>query len=184
MSKSLGNVVNPIEIIEGGRDLKKQPAYGADVLRLWVASVDYSGDVCIGDNIVKQTFESYRKLRNTARYLLGNLADFQPKEHSVLYDKLPSLDKWMLGRLAAVLKEVNNAYGEYQFYRATQELIKFSTVDLSNFYLDIAKDRLYISDVDDFRRRSCQTVLHMCLEGFAKVCLEAFEFRLIILCAK
>ncbi len=97
MSKSLGNVVNPIEIIEGGRDLKKQPAYGADVLRLWVASVDYSGDVCIGDNIVEQTFESYRKLRNMARYLLGNLADFQPKEHSVLYDKLPSLDKRMLG---------------------------------------------------------------------------------------
>lgn len=174
MSKSLGNVINPTEIIEGGRDLKKQPAYGADVLRLWVASVDYSGDVCIGDNIVKQTFEAYRKLRNTARYLLGNLADFQPSLHAVSYDSLPSLDKWMLGRLAAVLKEVNNAYSEYQFYRATQELIKFSTVDLSNFYLDIAKDRLYISDVDDFRRRSCQTVLHMCLEGFAKVWKSRF----------
>jgi len=168
MSKSLGNVVNPLEVIDGGNNQKVDPAYGADVLRLWVASVDYTGDVCIGKNIVKQTFESYRKMRNTARYLIGNLADFKPESNAVAYDDLPSMDKWMLGKLSSVLKEVDSALDEYQFNRATQELLRFATAELSNFYLDVAKDRLYISAIDDPRRRSCQTVLHACLEGFAK----------------
>mmetsp|Transcript_7783 Transcript_7783/g.11199 ORF Transcript_7783/g.11199 Transcript_7783/m.11199 type:complete len:1048 (-) Transcript_7783:38-3181(-) len=172
MSKSLGNVVNPLMVIEGGNNKKKDPAYGADVLRLWVASVDYSGDVCIGSNIIKQTFESYRKLRNTARYMIGNLADFvpegQPGSNAIPYDDLPSLDKWMLGRLAATLKEVDEATDDYQFSRATNDLLKFATADLSNFYLDVAKDRLYISSMNDVRRRSCQTVIHACLEGLAK----------------
>ena len=172
MSKSLGNVVNPMEVIEGGNNKKLDPAYGADVLRLWVASLDYSGDVCIGKNIIKQTFESYRKLRNTARYLIGNLADFVPADqdgsNAVPYDDLPSLDKWMLGRLSAVLKEVDEAMDSFQFQRAIQELLRFASADLSNFYLDVAKDRLYISGVDDVRRRSCQTVIHAVLEGFAK----------------
>ena len=168
MSKSLGNVVNPLSVIEGGNNKKQDPAYGADVLRLWVASVDYAGDVRVGSNIIKQTFESYRKLRNTARYLIGNLDDFDPEKDSVPYDELPSMDKWMLGTLSTVLKEVDDAMSQYQFSRATQELLRFSTSDLSNFYLDVAKDRLYISAVDDARRRSCQTVLHSLLEGFAK----------------
>jgi isoleucyl-tRNA synthetase len=168
MSKSLGNVVNPMEIIEGGNNKKKQPAYGVDVLRLWVASVDYAGDVCIGDGIMKQTFDSYRKLRNTARYLIGNLADFNPEEHTVPYEDLPSLDKYMLGRLSSMLKAVHEAYDEYQFYKATQELLKFANNDMSSFYLDVAKDRLYTSAKDDFRRRSCQTVLEQCLIGLAK----------------
>ena len=172
MSKSLGNVVDPMKVINGGNNKKTEPAYGADVLRLWVANCDYSGDVCIGDNIIKQTFESYRKLRNTARYLIGNLADFvpanQPNSNAVAYDDLPSLDKWMLGRLSSVLKDVNEAMDEFHFQRATQELFRFASADLSNFYLDVAKDRLYISAVDDARRRSCQTVLQKCLEGFAK----------------
>jgi isoleucyl-tRNA synthetase len=172
MSKSIGNVIDPLKIIEGGNNKKLEPAYGVDVLRLWVASVDYTGDVCIGNNIIKQTFESYRKLRNTARYLIGNMFDFipegQPGSTAVPYDELPSLDKWMLGRLSAVLKEVDEAGDAYQFSRGTQELIRFVTADLSNFYLDVAKDRLYISAIDDKRRRSCQTVLHACLEGLAK----------------
>ena len=168
MSKSLGNVVNPNLIIQGGNNRKLEPAYGADVLRLWAASVDYSGDVGIGNNIIKQTFESYRKLRNTARYLIGNLADYVPADHAVPYEDLPSLDKWILGRLGSVLTEVDEALEEFQFNRATQELLRFCSADLSNFYLDIAKDRLYISAADDPRRRSCQTVLHSCLLGFAK----------------
>jgi len=172
MSKSLGNVVNPLQVIEGGNNKKLEPAYGADVLRLWAASVDYSGDVSIGANIIKQTFESYRKLRNTARYIIGNLADFVPEgqegSNAVPYDELPSMDKWMLGRLSAVLREVDDAMNEYQFNRATQELLRFATADLSNFYLDVAKDRLYISGITDVRRRSCQTVLHAVLEGFTK----------------
>merc|ERR1712157_343723 len=103
MSKSLGNVVDPLQVIEGGNNKKLEPAYGADVLRLWVASVDYSGDVGIGPNIIKQTFESYRKLRNTARYLVGNLADYDPVKDVVPYDDLPSMDKWMLGTMSRVL---------------------------------------------------------------------------------
>jgi len=172
MSKSLGNVISPMMMIEGGNNKKQQPAYGIDPLRLWVASVDYSGDVCIGDNIMKQTFESYRKLRNTARYLIGNLADYVPDgqegSNAVPYDDLPSLDKWMLGRLSSTLREVNESYDEYQFYRAMQALLRFTSADLSNFYLDVAKDRLYTSAFDDARRRSCQTVLHACLEGLTK----------------
>lgn len=170
MSKSLGNVVDPLLVIEGGNNKKLQPAYGVDVLRLWVASVDYSSDVCIGDNLIKQTFESYRKLRNTAKYMIGNLSEFKPgvEGDAVLYDDLPSLDKWMLGRLSATIKEVQSAYDDYQFSRATNELLRFATSDLSNFYLDVAKDRLYISSTDDFRRRSCQTVIQACLEGLSK----------------
>jgi isoleucyl-tRNA synthetase len=172
MSKSVGNVVDPKQIIEGGNNKKLQPAYGADVLRLWVANSDYSGDVLIGDNIIKQTFEIYRKLRNTARYMIGNVADFVPVgqtgSNAVVYDDLPSLDRWMLGRLSQVLKTVDEAMDQYQFQRAIQEVLRFATADLSNFYLDVAKDRLYISAIDDQRRRSCQTVLHACLEGFAR----------------
>jgi isoleucyl-tRNA synthetase len=172
MSKSLGNVVDPLKVIEGGNNKKQDPAYGADVLRLWVANSDYSGDVLIGDNIIKQTFDSYRKLRNTARYLIGNMADFVPSgstdSNAVAYDDLPSMDKWMLGRLSAVLRTVNEAMDDFQYQRAIQELLRFASTDLSNFYLDVAKDRLYISAMDDARRRSCQTVLYACLEGFTK----------------
>ncbi|KAL7566625.1 hypothetical protein ACA910_003462 [Epithemia clementina (nom. ined.)] len=168
MSKSLGNVVDPRKVIEGGNNKKTEPAYGADVLRLWVANSDYSSDVLIGDNIIRQTFDSYRKLRNTARYLIGNLGDFTPETTTVPYEELPSLDKYMLGQLSHTLNTVNEAMGQYQFQRAVQEILRFATADLSNFYLDVAKDRLYISGIDDARRRSCQTVIHACLEGFAK----------------
>lgn len=172
MSKSIGNVIDPMTVIEGGNNKKKEPAYGADILRLWVANSDYSGDVCIGENIIKQTFESYRKLRNTARYMIGTLSDFvppgKPNSSAIAYNDLPSMDKWMLGRLSSVLKSVSDAMDQYQFQRAIQEILRFASSDLSNFYLDVAKDRLYISSMDDFRRRSCQTVIHACLEGFAK----------------
>eukprot|EP00522_Entomoneis_paludosa_P005428 CAMPEP_0172473536 /NCGR_PEP_ID=MMETSP1065-20121228/68904_1 /TAXON_ID=265537 /ORGANISM="Amphiprora paludosa, Strain CCMP125" /LENGTH=1071 /DNA_ID=CAMNT_0013231711 /DNA_START=96 /DNA_END=3311 /DNA_ORIENTATION=- len=172
MSKSLGNVVDPLKVIEGGNNKKKDPAYGADVLRLWVANSDYSSDVLIGDNIIKQTFDSYRKLRNTARYMIGTLSDFAPpsseKTTAVPYDDLPSLDKYMLGRLTHTLTSVNEYMEKYQFQRAAQEILRFTSSDLSNFYLHVAKDRLYISGIDDIRRRSCQTVIYSCLEGFAK----------------
>jgi isoleucyl-tRNA synthetase len=164
MSKSLGNVVDPKKIIEGGGNQKKEPAYGADTLRLWISSVDYSGDVCIGGNIMKQQSDSYRKLRNTLRYLVGNLADFNPINNAVPIDQLPSLDRYMLGELSRITSEIEEAYDEYQFYKANQVLFNFANLDLSSFYLDIAKDRLYISARDDFRRRSCQTVLQTLLE--------------------
>ena len=118
MSKSLGNVIDPRRVIDGGPNLKKEPAYGADVLRLWVASVNYAADVCIGPSIIKQTFEAYRKLRNTARYMLGNLHDFNPSEHAVPYDELPALDRYTLGLVTEAVAEAKAGYDEFQFARA------------------------------------------------------------------
>ena len=168
MSKSKGNGIAPELIIEGGNNKKQEPAYGADVLRLWVASVDYSSDVRIGKNIIKQTSDMYRKVRNTARFLLGNLHDFDPKKDAVAYADLPELDKYMLHRMTEVFAEVTEAYESYQFFRFFQAIQNFCVVDLSNFYLDIAKDRLYISSLNSFRRRSCQTVLSIAIENIAK----------------
>ncbi|MDI9636111.1 isoleucine--tRNA ligase [Oscillatoria amoena NRMC-F 0135] len=168
MSKSLGNVVDPMAIIEGGSNQKTDPAYGADVLRLWVSSVDYSSDVLIGQNIIKQLGDVYRKIRNTARFLLGNLDDFDPAKDAVPYEELPDLDKYMLHRITEVFGEVTEAFESYQFFRFFQTVQNFCAIDLSNFYLDIAKDRLYISAVNAQRRRSCQTVLAIALETLAK----------------
>ena len=167
MSKSLGNVVDPNFIIEGGSNQKQNPAYGADTLRMWVSGVDYSGDVCVGSNIMKQVSESYRKLRNTMRYLLGSLSDFEPATDAVPYEQLPSLDKYILGLLSGTVNEVEQAFNEYQFFKATQALVSFASTDLSSFYLDAAKDRLYISSQGDFRRRSAQTVLAYLMEQLA-----------------
>jgi isoleucyl-tRNA synthetase len=168
MSKSLGNVVDPAVVIDGGKDAKKEPAYGADVLRLWVSSVDYSADVPIGQTILKQMADVYRKIRNTARFLLGNLHDFDPAEHAVFYEDMPELDRYMLHRITEVFGEVTEAFDTYQFFRFFQTVQNFCVVDLSNFYLDIAKDRLYISATDAPRRRSCQTVLAIALENLAR----------------
>ncbi len=168
MSKSKGNGIAPELIIEGGNNQKQEPAYGADVLRLWVSSVDYTSDVRVGKNIIKQTSDMYRKVRNTARFLLGNLHDFDPKKDAVSYADLPELDKYMLHRMTEVFAEVTEAYESYQFFRFFQAIQNFCVVDLSNFYLDIAKDRLYISSLDSFRRRSCQTVLSIAIENIAK----------------
>jgi len=168
MSKSLGNVVDPDIAINGGKNQKQDPPYGADVLRLWVSSVDYANDVPLGKNILKQMSDVYRKIRNTARFLLGNLHDFNPETDSIDYDKLPELDRYILHRTCEVMDEITAAFDSYQFFRFFQTVQNFCVVDLSNFYLDIAKDRLYISAADAFRRRSCQTVLAIVLENLAK----------------
>jgi len=167
MSKSLGNVVDPAVLVEGGKNEKQDPAYGADVLRLWVSSVDYSADVPLGPGIVKQLADVYRKVRNTARYLLGNLHDFDPTRDAVPYAELPLLDQWMLQRTAALIDSVSGDFQRFEFYRFFQALQNFCVVDLSNVYLDIAKDRLYVSGAQEFRRRSCQTVLALVVERLA-----------------
>nr|WP_254216909.1 isoleucine--tRNA ligase [Synechococcus sp. CCY 9618] len=167
MSKSLGNVVDPTVLVEGGKNEKQEPAYGADVLRLWVSSVDYSADVPLGPGIVKQLADVYRKVRNTARYLLGNLHDFVPADHAVAIADLPLLDRWMLQRTASLIEEVSADFERFEFYRFFQALQNFCVVDLSNVYLDIAKDRLYVSGAGEARRRSCQTVLHLVVERLA-----------------
>ncbi|MEA5500108.1 isoleucine--tRNA ligase [Limnoraphis robusta Tam1] len=168
MSKSLGNVVDPAIVIEGGKNKDKEPPYGADILRLWVSSVDYSTDVPLGGNILKQMADIYRKIRNTARFLIGNLHDFNPEKDAVSYEELPDLDRYMLHRITEVFTEIKDAFDQFQFFRFFQTVQNFCVVDLSNFYLDIAKDRLYISADNAFRRRSCQTVLAVALENLAK----------------
>ncbi len=164
MSKSLGNIIDPLVIINGGSNKKLDPAYGADVLRLWVSSVDYSADVPIGSNILKQISDVYRKVRNTSRYLLGNIYDFDNKVDAINVSELPLLDKWMLNRTAEVIDEITDAFSNFEFSKFFQLIQNFCVVDLSNFYLDIAKDRLYVSSKSDFRRRSCQTVLSLVIE--------------------
>ena len=167
MSKSLGNVVDPAVLVSGGKNQKQEPPYGADVLRLWVSSVDYSADVPLGPGIVKQLADVYRKVRNTARYLLGNLHDFDPTQDAIPYEELPVLDQWMLQRTASLIDSVSGDFERFEFYRFFQALQNFCVVDLSNVYLDIAKDRLYVSGANDFRRRSCQTVLALVVERLA-----------------
>ncbi len=167
MSKSLGNIVDPMAIVNGGKDQKREPAYGADVLRLWAASVDYSSDVPFGHTILGQTADVSRKIRNTARFLLGSLYDFDPARDGVPYDRLPEIDRYLLHRLREVVLEIDRAYAQYQFSRFFHAIQNFCTVDLSNFYLDIAKDRLYISAANSPRRRSCQTVLALALKAIA-----------------
>jgi len=168
MSKSLGNVVDPAIIINGGKNQKEDPPYGADVLRLWVSSVDYTSDVLIGKNILKQLGDVRGKIRNTARFLLGNLHDFDPSKDAIAYDELPELDRYMLHRITEVFNDVTDAFETFQFYRFFQTVQNFCVVDLSNFYLDIAKDRLYISAANASRRRSCQTVMWIALENLAR----------------
>lgn len=168
MSKSLGNTVDPAIVINGGKNQKEDPPYGADVLRLWVSSVDYSSDVPIGKTILKQMSEIYRKIRNTARFLLGNLHDFDPAKDAVPYEQLPELDRYMLHRMTEIFAEISDAFETFQFFRFFQTVQNFCVVDLSNFYLDVAKDRLYISALDSPRRRSCQTVLAVAIENLAR----------------
>lgn len=168
MSKSIGNVIDPLNVINGGNNKKTDPAYGSDVLRLWVASVDYSADIMIGPSILKQVADVYKKLRNTVRYMVGNISDYDPSMHAVPYEKLPALDKYILYRMSELCDEVDVAYDTFSFFKLYQALQKFAVVDLSNFYLDIAKDRLYIPEVNAFRRRSCQTVLAILLENYTR----------------
>ncbi len=168
MSKSLGNIIDPMIVMDGGKNQQKDPAYGADVVRLWVSSVDYSTDVLVGPTVLKQLSDAYRKIRNTARFLLGNLHDFDPAKDAVPYAELPELDRYMLHRMSEVFSGITESFDRYQFFKFFQTIQNFCTIDLSNFYLDIAKDRLYISAPNSFRRRSCQTVLAIVLENLTR----------------
>ncbi len=159
MSKSVGNVVVPSKIMK---------QYGADILRLWVASVDYQADVRISDEIIKQTSEGYRKIRNTFRFLLGNLADYT-LENRVAEEQLEEIDRYMLYRLQQVIDKSRKAYDEFDFSTVYQTIHHFCTIDLSSFYLDFAKDILYIEAEDNHRRRSIQTVYHDIITSLVKL---------------
>ena len=160
MSKSLGNYIRPDDIIKN---------YGADILRLWAASVDYRNDIKIGDNIVKQLVEIFKKTRNTARFLLGNIYDFNPAVDAVEYENLNSLDKFALHKLNVLIKNVTEAFEAYEFYKYFQHLQNFAAVDLSAFYLDIVKDRLYTQGKKSQSRRACQTVLYQILQTLVRL---------------
>lgn len=160
MSKSLGNVVLPQEIIK---------VYGADVLRLWAASVDYRNDIKIGDTIIKQLVEIFKKTRNTARFLLGNIYDFDPAKDYVPYEQLKNIDKFALHKLNNLIKNVTEAFDSYEFYKYFQHLQNFAAVDLSSFYLDIVKDRLYTQGKKSLSRRACQTVLYEISQALTRI---------------
>ena len=147
MSKSLGNVISPEDVIKNN---------GVDILRLWVASSNYNDDVRLSNEILERLIDAYRKIRNTMRYLLGNLAGFIPDQHTLNYKELMELDKLALGRLGYVANAVRKAYEKYEFAKVYQMIYSFCNDDLSGFYLDILKDRLLLQPLihrkDDRRR--------------------------------
>src|SRR5699024_2916580 len=151
MSKSLGNIMLPSKVIK---------QYGADILRLWVSSVDYQGDVRISDEILRQVSESYRKIRNTFRFMLGNIADFDPAVDRVALEDLEEVDRYMYYRLQGQIDAVRASYEKFEFSSVYHDIHDFCAVELSSFYLDFAKDILYIEAKDHHRRRSIQTVYY------------------------
>ena len=166
MSKSEGNVIAPQEMIK---------QYGADILRLWVLSSDYQSDVSISKDIMKQVAEVYRKIRNTARYILGNIYDFDVN-NPVKYENLQELDKWALMKLNHLIKDCTKAFDSYDFNRAYQALNTFCVVDMSNFYLDIIKDRLYTRKPDSVERRAAQTTMYEILSSLVRIIAPMTSF--------
>lgn len=159
MSKSKGNVVAPQSVM---KDL------GADVLRLWVASTDYRSEMAVSNEILSRTSDGYRRLRNTARFLLSNLADFDPAQHRVDNNHLLALDRWVMDRAYTLQEEVKAAYEAYQFQTIYQKVHHFCVIDLGGFYLDIVKDRQYTGKADGLARRSAQTAMYHVLEALVR----------------
>ena len=165
MHKSLGNAVGPEEVIKD---------YGADMLRLWVASADYTQDMRISKDIMKQLSQAYLKIRNTARYMLGNLCDFNPDADQTPLDRMEALDRFALASFNDLVKTVREAYVRYEFHAVYRAVYNFCVVDMSNFYLDIIKDRLYCGD--SAGRRSAQTALYIILDGMTRLIAPMLAF--------
>ncbi|KAI9306408.1 tRNA synthetases class I-domain-containing protein [Cunninghamella echinulata] len=163
MSKSIGNTLDPDLIIDGGKDKKKNPAYGSDVLRMWVANCEYTRDVSIGPNIIAQISETMRKIRVTARFMLGNLNDFT-YENRIKYEDLKEIDKYMLHELYKFDQAVKYSYDNFMYNRAMQYIQNFTTSQLSSFYFDVIKDRIYNDEANSVSRRTAQTVLYEILQ--------------------
>lgn len=167
MSKSQGNVVSPFDIIKD---------YGADILRLWVASSDYNEDIRISKEILLRLSEAYRKIRNTARFILSNLYDFNPDNDSLRMQELKRIDRWILGRLGVVLGLITEAYESFQFHKAYKELYDFCNEELSMYYLDMVKGRLYTYAASSLERCSAQTAMHIILNSLVRVMAPIFTF--------
>ena len=167
MSKSLGNTIVPKDIIE---------KYGADILRLWVSSVDYREDVRISENILQQMSDAYRRIRNTARFLMGNLNDFDYATEKVDYNDMFEIDKWAMHKLEELKEKTTEYYDKYEFYNLFQEITYFCSIEMSSFYLDIVKDRLYCEGPKSLERRSAQTVLTEVLKVLVRIISPVLSF--------
>lgn len=159
-SKSLGNYVNALDEIN---------KYGSDILRLWVSSVNYQEDMRCSDTLIGRLQDAYRKIRNTIRYLLGNINDFDTAAMSVDYDEMFEIDKWAMQRLAKLKSEIHNAYDNFAFHRVFTLIYNFCTVDMSSIYMDVLKDRMYCDGVDSLSRRSAQTVMTKILDSMVRM---------------
>lgn len=159
MSKSLGNVIAPQKVCDN---------LGADILRLWVASTDYSGEMSVSDEILKRTSDSYRRIRNTARFLLANLNGFDPDRDMIAAEKMLPLDRWAVATTWHLQQDIITAYREYNFHAIYQKLHNFCTVELGSFYLDIIKDRQYTTQTNSLARRSAQTALYHIIEAMTR----------------
>jgi isoleucyl-tRNA synthetase len=167
MSKSLGNVVLPAEICE---------KWGADLLRLWVASVEYQADVKMSERVMTQLSEAYRKIRNTFRFALGNLSDFDPKRHLVAAGEMEEIDRWMLERTADLVKRIREWYAAYEFHRVYHAIHDYCVVELSAFYYDVLKDRLYTKAPDNKSRRSAQTAVYKITSALVRLAAPILTF--------
>ncbi len=167
MSKSVGNVVAPEEVIK---------KYGAEILRLWVAAQDYRDDIRISQEILTRLSEAYRRIRNTCRYILGNISDFDPATDTVPFERMPELDRWALHQLELLKEKVLNCYGEYEFHVLYHAVNGFCTVEMSAFYLDILKDRVYTSKKESVERRSAQTVMYLILDSLVRLVAPVLSF--------
>ncbi|MGP2734484.1 isoleucine--tRNA ligase [Serratia bockelmannii] len=159
MSKSIGNTVSPQDVMN---------KLGGDILRLWVASTDYTGEIAVSDEILKRSADSYRRIRNTARFLLANLNGFEPSTDCVAPEDMVVLDRWAVGRALAAQKDIEQAYANYDFHEVVQRLMQFCSVEMGSFYLDIIKDRQYTAKSDSVARRSCQTALYHIMEALVR----------------
>jgi isoleucyl-tRNA synthetase len=159
MSKSIGNVLSPQQVISD---------QGADVLRLWVAATDFSGEMSVSDEILKRSGDSYRRIRNTARFFLSNLDDFNPSDNLVPIDEMLALDRWALDLTIKMHKEIVAAYDSYQFHHIYQKLHNFCVTDMGGFYLNIIKDRQYTCQGNSIARRSAQTAIYYILDAFVR----------------
>jgi isoleucyl-tRNA synthetase len=167
MSKSVGNVIAPEEVIE---------KYGAEILRLWVTASDYREDIRISDNILKQLTDAYRRIRNTSRFMLGNLNDFDPLNDQVEYGRMPEIDRFALHKLQELIEKALKAYTDYEFHVIYHGLYNYCTLDLSAFYLDILKDRLYTQPPQSVERRSAQTVMYLTLDAITRLMAPILAF--------
>ena len=159
MSKSIGNTVSPQDVMN---------KLGADILRLWVASTDYTGEMAVSDEILKRAADSYRRIRNTARFLLANLNGFDPAKDMVKPEEMVVLDRWAVGCAKAAQEDILKAYEAYDFHEVVQRLMRFCSVEMGSFYLDIIKDRQYTAKADSVARRSCQTALYHIAEALVR----------------